>query len=195
MVKSTLTRLILDFSVNLLSWSQVWLLCQGWFRQCCPWHWLPYWIGWWWPLQSCCPPLQGGGDTEADPCQCWYHAEFFIHQSSSIHFSITVVARNAQRGSSENHSNYAVCAVNPSRVLTTFSDAALREVVNNVATRTMSLLIIMLMYVLTFQPHPFWFLMHLQGLRDMSAPENSSLCRLWQMFWTIWKSKRLILQK
>ena len=84
----------------------------------------------------------------------------------------------SQRGSSENHSNYAVCAVNPSRVLTTFSDAALREVVNNVATRTTSLLIIMLMYVLTFQPHPFWFLMHLQGLRDMSAPENSSLCRL-----------------
>ena len=50
------------------------------------------------------------------------------------------MARNAQRGSSENHSNYAVYAVNPSRVLTTFSDAALREVVDNVATRTASLL-------------------------------------------------------
>ena len=31
------------------------------------------------------------------------------------------------------------------------------------------LLIIMLMYVLTFQPHPFRFLMHLQGLRYVCA--------------------------
>jgi fatty acid synthase subunit beta len=41
---------------------------------------------------------------------------------------------------SENRSNYAMCAVNPSRVSTTFSDAALREVVDSIATRTASLL-------------------------------------------------------
>ena len=41
---------------------------------------------------------------------------------------------------SENRSNYAMCAVNPSRVSTTFSDAALHEVVDNIAPHTASLL-------------------------------------------------------
>ena len=40
----------------------------------------------------------------------------------------------------ENRSNYAMCAVNPSRISSTFSDAALREVVDSIATRTASLL-------------------------------------------------------
>ena len=37
---------------------------------------------------------------------------------------------------SENHSNYAMCAVNLSRVLTTFSDVALREVVDSTSICT-----------------------------------------------------------
>ena len=41
---------------------------------------------------------------------------------------------------SENRSNYAMCAVNPSRVSATFSDAALHEVVDSIVTRTSSLL-------------------------------------------------------
>jgi fatty acid synthase subunit beta len=38
----------------------------------------------------------------------------------------------------ENHSNYAMCAVNPSRVSTTFGDAALCGVVDSIATRAAS---------------------------------------------------------
>ena len=41
---------------------------------------------------------------------------------------------------SKNRSNYAMCTVNPSRVSKTFSDAALREVVDSIATLTGTLL-------------------------------------------------------
>ena len=41
---------------------------------------------------------------------------------------------------SQNRSNYAMCAVNPSRISKTFNDAALREVVDSIATRTSTLL-------------------------------------------------------
>ncbi|KJA22981.1 hypothetical protein HYPSUDRAFT_122868, partial [Hypholoma sublateritium FD-334 SS-4] len=41
---------------------------------------------------------------------------------------------------SENRSNYAMCAVNPSRISPTFSDGALREVVDSIATISGSLL-------------------------------------------------------
>ncbi|KAJ7082253.1 hypothetical protein B0H15DRAFT_785828 [Mycena belliarum] len=41
---------------------------------------------------------------------------------------------------SENRSNYAMCAVNPSRIFKTFTDAALREVVDSIATSTGALL-------------------------------------------------------
>ena len=41
---------------------------------------------------------------------------------------------------SKNRSNYAMCAVNPSRVSKTFSDAALREVIDSIATLTGTLL-------------------------------------------------------
>ena len=41
---------------------------------------------------------------------------------------------------SENRSNYAMCAINLSRVSTTFSDMALHEVVDSIATHTASLL-------------------------------------------------------
>ncbi|KAL1738068.1 acyl transferase domain-containing protein, partial [Schizophyllum fasciatum] len=39
-----------------------------------------------------------------------------------------------------NRSNYAMCAVNPSRISTTFTDAALREVVDGIASSTNRLL-------------------------------------------------------
>ena len=45
------------------------------------------------------------------------------------------VERDAQ-----NRSNYAMCAVNPSRVSKTFTDAALREVVDDIAQKTGCLL-------------------------------------------------------
>ena|ERR1700729_2344055 len=41
---------------------------------------------------------------------------------------------------SENRSNYAMCVVNPSRISKTFTDAALREVVDSIAVRTGTLL-------------------------------------------------------
>ena len=41
---------------------------------------------------------------------------------------------------SKNRSNYTMCAVNPSRISKTFSDAALREVVDSIATLTGTLL-------------------------------------------------------
>ncbi|EEB88170.1 hypothetical protein MPER_14138, partial [Moniliophthora perniciosa FA553] len=41
---------------------------------------------------------------------------------------------------SKNRSNYAMCAVNPSRISKTFSDAALREVVDTIASVSGSLL-------------------------------------------------------
>jgi fatty acid synthase subunit alpha len=41
---------------------------------------------------------------------------------------------------SENRSNYAMCAVNPSRISKTFTDAALREVIDSIVVRTGALL-------------------------------------------------------
>jgi malonyl CoA-acyl carrier protein transacylase len=40
---------------------------------------------------------------------------------------------------SKNRSNYAMCAVNPSRISNTFSDAALHEVIDSIALLTGSL--------------------------------------------------------
>jgi fatty acid synthase subunit alpha, fungi type len=40
----------------------------------------------------------------------------------------------------KNRSNYAICAANPSRILKTFLDAALREVVESIAAQTGSVL-------------------------------------------------------
>ncbi|KAF4614083.1 hypothetical protein D9613_007929 [Agrocybe pediades] len=51
-----------------------------------------------------------------------------------------ITMQRAVERDSENRSNYAMCAVNPSRISPTFSDAALREVVDTIATLTGSLL-------------------------------------------------------
>ena len=51
-----------------------------------------------------------------------------------------ITMQRAVERDSENRSNYAMCAVNPSRISKTFSDAALREVVDSIAATTGSLL-------------------------------------------------------
>lgn len=51
-----------------------------------------------------------------------------------------ITMQRAVERDSQNRSNYAMCAVNPSRISKTFNDAALREVVDHIATRTGTLL-------------------------------------------------------
>ena len=51
-----------------------------------------------------------------------------------------ITMQRAVERDSQNRSNYAMCAVNPSRISKTFNDAALREVVDSIATRTSTLL-------------------------------------------------------
>lgn len=51
-----------------------------------------------------------------------------------------ITMQRAVERDAKNRSNYAMCAVNPSRISKTFSDAALREVVDSIATRTGCLL-------------------------------------------------------
>ena len=51
-----------------------------------------------------------------------------------------ITMQRAVERDSQNRSNYAMCAVNPGRVHRTFSDAALREVVDSISVSTSSLL-------------------------------------------------------
>ncbi|TFK33214.1 fatty acid synthase [Crucibulum laeve] len=51
-----------------------------------------------------------------------------------------ITMQRAVERDAQNRSNYAMCAVNPSRISKTFSDAALREVVDTIATISSSLL-------------------------------------------------------
>lgn len=51
-----------------------------------------------------------------------------------------ITMQRAVERDSENRSNYAMCAVNPSRISRTFTDAALREVVDCIAVRSSALL-------------------------------------------------------
>jgi fatty acid synthase subunit beta len=91
-----------------------------------------------------------------------------------------ITMQRAVERDSENHSNYAMCAVNPSRVSTTFSDAALCEVVDSIPTRTSSLLEIVnynveVSLTLLTAIHPNFLCIY--RVNNMSVPENSSLCR------------------
>jgi hypothetical protein len=82
---------------------------------------------------------------------------------------------------SEYRSNYAMCAVNPSRVSTTFSDAALREVVDSIATRTASLLEIVNYNVevsLTILDAIHLQFLYIYRVNNLFVPENSLLRRL-----------------
>ncbi|KZT29627.1 fatty acid synthase [Neolentinus lepideus HHB14362 ss-1] len=51
-----------------------------------------------------------------------------------------ITMQRAVERDSENRSNYAMCAINPSRISKTFTDAALREVVDTIVQRTGCLL-------------------------------------------------------
>lgn len=51
-----------------------------------------------------------------------------------------ITMQRAVERDEHNRSNYAMCAVNPSRISKTFSDAALREVVDSISNRTRCLL-------------------------------------------------------
>ncbi|KAI6024835.1 hypothetical protein BKA83DRAFT_685883 [Pisolithus microcarpus] len=51
-----------------------------------------------------------------------------------------ITMQRAVERDAQNRSNYAMCAVNPSRISRTFSETALREVVDTIATRTGTLL-------------------------------------------------------
>ena len=51
-----------------------------------------------------------------------------------------ITMQRAVERDEQNRSNYAMCAVNPSRISKTFSDAALREVVDTISHRTSLLL-------------------------------------------------------
>ena len=81
---------------------------------------------------------------------------------------------------SKGRSNYAMCAVNPSRISKTFSDAALREVVDTIAVCTGSLLEIVDYNVEVYIPI-ILLVRHLMQLRyrdnNMFALASSSLYR------------------
>jgi malonyl CoA-acyl carrier protein transacylase len=51
-----------------------------------------------------------------------------------------ITMQRAVERDAHNRSNYAMCAVNPSRISKTFTDAALREVVDTISTRSGTLL-------------------------------------------------------
>jgi fatty acid synthase subunit beta len=57
-----------------------------------------------------------------------------------IVFYCGITMQRAVEREPQNRSNYAMCGVNPSRISETFTDAALREVVDSIATSTGSLL-------------------------------------------------------
>ena len=92
-----------------------------------------------------------------------------------------ITMQHAVEHDSENHSNYAMCAINPSQVLTTFSDAALHEVIDSIATCTTTLLEIVIYNVevsLTFMTAIHFNFLCIYRVNNMSALENSLLCRL-----------------
>ncbi|KZP00458.1 fatty acid synthase [Calocera viscosa TUFC12733] len=63
-----------------------------------------------------------------------------ISALTDVVFFRGLTMQRAVERDSQNRSNYAMCAVNPGRVSKTFSDAALREVVDVIAHRTETLL-------------------------------------------------------
>ena len=88
--------------------------------------------------------------------------------------------QHAVERDSKGQSNYAMCAVNPSRISKTFSDAALREVIDTIAVCTGSLLEIVNYNVEVYIPI-ILLVRHLMQLRyrdnNMFALASSSLYR------------------
>ena len=86
-----------------------------------------------------------------------------------------ITMQRAVERDSENRSNYAMCAVNPSRISPSFTDAALREVVDTIATLSNSLLEIVNYNVeVGFILRPFFFLVIIDH-----AP-GSTICLCWR---------------
>jgi hypothetical protein len=54
----------------------------------------------------------------------------------NVVFYREITIQRAVERDSENRLKHATCAVNPSRIQKTFTDAALREVISNIAVRT-----------------------------------------------------------
>ena len=121
-------------------------------------------------------------DTHSENIRLSLRSLIFLPWLMSFYRGITM--QRAVERDSENRSNYAMCAVNPSRVSTTFSDAALREVVDSIATHmghTASLLEIVNYNVevsLTFLTAIHLDFLCIYRVNNMSVLENSSLCRL-----------------
>ncbi|KAI0749711.1 fatty acid synthase [Daedaleopsis nitida] len=63
-----------------------------------------------------------------------------ISALADVVFYRGITMQRAVERDAQNRSNYAMCAVNPSRISKTFNDAALREVVDNISSRTGCLL-------------------------------------------------------
>ncbi|KAK7025306.1 fatty acid synthase alpha subunit Lsd1 [Paramarasmius palmivorus] len=79
--------------------------------------------------------------TVPSPDTLWENTPFSpISALVDVVFYRGITMQRAVERDSKNRSNYAMCAVNPSRISKTFSDAALREVVDTIATITDSLL-------------------------------------------------------
>jgi len=90
-----------------------------------------------------------------------------------------ITMQRAVERDSQNRSKYAMCAVNPSRISKTFSDAALREVVDSIAVISGSLLEIVNYNVevcdTLIQSLSLLILQH--RVSSMFVPENLLLCR------------------
>jgi hypothetical protein len=56
-----------------------------------------------------------------------------LSQFTSLKFYRSLTMQHAVERGEQGHSNYAMCAVNPSRVCKTFDDAALCEIVNTIS--------------------------------------------------------------
>ena len=79
------------------------------------------------------------GQPEGENDLLWQYQGQAIRQRYMDMTYHTTMQRAVERDS-ESRSDYAMCAVNPSQVSPTFSDAALCEVVDSIATCTASLL-------------------------------------------------------
>lgn len=56
-----------------------------------------------------------------------------VFSPADIVFDLGITMQRAVERDSSNRSNYAMCAVNPSRISKTFTDAALQEVIDAIA--------------------------------------------------------------
>jgi len=97
-----------------------------------------------------------------------------------------ITMQRAVERDAQNRSNYAMCAVNPSRISKTFDDAALREVVEAISGKT-SLLLQIVNYnveVCAFLPSTFATAIKASFCRanNTSVQENLSLLRRSPMF-------------